>query len=125
MFNYLTYRIYNFFYKDSNEKAVSKTINFLVLLEGSLVIPIFMLINMLQSKGALSIGEYSNFIYIVGIPVAEILILIHSVYVKRRLTWKRMDLLDDKYFKKKYRLPMFFIFMVPVVFVFIIPMALS
>lgn len=125
MFNYLTYRIFDFFYKDNNEKAVSKTVNFIVLLEGSLIVPIFMLINALGSQGSSNFGGNSKLIYLIGIPLAEILILLHSTIVKRKLTFEHLDNLDDKYYRKKHKLPMLFILAAPLFFIFVIPVALS
>jgi hypothetical protein len=125
MFNYLTYRVFRYFDNKEREKAVARTINFLVMLEGSLIVPIFMLLTQLEQKGGHLFSDDNKLKYIIGIPLFELIILIHSTIIKKKLQGKQLSLIKEKYHKEHYFLPVWGIFAVPFFFVFIFPIAFN
>lgn len=121
MFNYIAYRAYEYFRGKDVELAVSRTINFLALFQGSLIIPLFILINLITDVDPKIFGDSPRIKYFVGIPIAIILIVLNSQLFKKKLEGKKLREMEHKYHKEKYRLPIWAIFLSPVFFVFICP----
>lgn len=125
MFNYLLYRVFIYFHARGGEKAVGRTVNFLVLLEGSLIVPLFILLNNLEKKWETIFSTDSHLKYYVGIPLFELLILLHSAILKKKLQGVSLAWLKNRYNKEKYSLPIGVIFAAPLFFIFIFPMAFN
>ena len=125
MFNYLTYRVFRYFDNKGSEKAIARTINFLVVLEGSLIVPIFVTLAYWEQLGRDMFSDDNKVKCFIGIALFELIILIHSTIIKRKLQGKQLSLLKEKYHKEKYSLPVWVIFAVPIFFVFIFPLVLN
>lgn len=121
MFNYIAYRIYEYFHEKENKTAIPKTINFLALFQGTLIVPIFIAINLVFRIPIHLLGEDSRIVYYIGIPFAVILMVVNTVYFKEKLKGERLKTLKDKYQKEKYLIPTWVIIATPVIFVFVIP----
>ncbi len=126
MTNTLIFRVFGFFWERNNDKALTRTLNFLVLFEGSLVVPLFMLINIL------SINVFHNqpyeenaWLYLVGIPIAEFLILFHSTIVKKKMQRTKVREMLANYCKPRYRMPIWLILVLPFIFIFVVPIAIN
>ena len=122
MFNYIAYRVYEYFKGKDNELALTRTINFLALFQGTLIIPLFILINIIIDIDPQKFGENPRIKYFIGIPLAFILIMLNNQLFKRKLEGEKLKEMENKYHKKKYKLPIWMIFISPVLFVFICPM---
>lgn len=125
MFNYLAYKVFDYFQKEGNDKAVSKAINFLLLLEGSLIVPIFMLINNIeQHSGHLFAGD-NKLKYFIIIPLFELLVLLHSTVLKKKLQGIQLSALRNKYEQQRFQLPLWIIFALPILFIFVFPVVFN
>ena len=125
MFNYLIYRVFRHFHRNENKKAISRTVNFLVLLEGSLVVPLFMFINVLVKHGTHGFLGENKLMFFIGIPLAELAILAHSSMIKKSLSGEKFKHSRNRYQKGKYHLPIGVIFALPILFIFVFPVALN
>jgi len=123
MFNYIGYRVYEHFQKKDSETAVSKTINFLSLFQGTLIVPVFMAINLFTKIDPQIFGVDNRIKYYIGIPLAAVLILINSLFFKKKLIGNQLSELKKKHHKERYILPIWVIFIAPVFFVFVLPIA--
>lgn len=123
MFNYIAYRVFEHFHKRESESAVSKTINFLALFQGTLIVPVFMAINLFTKIDPQVFGQDNRIKYYIGIPLAVILIIINTIFFKRKLKGEQLKVLEDKYYKERYLLPTWIIFAAPIIFVFVLPIA--
>jgi len=121
MFNYIVYRVFEYFNKKENATAMSKTINFLALFQGTLIVPVFMSINLFTKIDPQIFGENTRIKYYIGIPLAAVLIIVNTIFFKRKLKGEQLKVLEDKYHKERYILPTWIIFATPIIFVFILP----
>ena len=125
MFNYLVYRVFDYFQGKENDKAIARTVNFLVFLEGSLVVPFFMILNNIEQHSGHLFTDDNRIEYFIGIPLFELIILAHSIIIKKRLQGLRLGIMKSKYAKAKYRLPLWVIFVAPIFFIFIFPVVFN
>ena len=123
MFNYIAYRVFEHFHNKESETAVSKTINFLALFQGTLIVPIFMSVNLIMKIDPQIFGNDTRIKYYIGIPLAAILIIVNTIFFKKKLKGEQLSVLKNKYHKESYLLPTWVIFAAPVIFVFILPIA--
>lgn len=121
MFSYIAYRAYEYFRDKEIELAVSRTINFLALFQGSLIVPLFIILNLIIDIDPQIFGDNSRMKYFIGIPLAVVLIVINNQLFKKKLEGKELRDMENKYHKKKYKLPIWVIFLSPVLFVFVCP----
>jgi len=121
MFNYIAYRVFEHFHKKENETAISKTINFLALFQGTLIVPVFMAINLFTKIDPQIFGENTRIKYYIVIPLAVILIIVNTVLFKKNLKGETLSILKNKYHKERYLLPIWIIFATPIIFVFVFP----
>lgn len=121
MFDYIGYRVFDYFNKKDEAFAVSRTINFLTLLQGTLIVPLFMIVNLLTQIDPQIFGVNNRFKYYIGIPLAIILIVINSYVFKKKLKGEGLMTLREKYYKESYSFSVWWIFLAPILFVFIFP----
>jgi len=121
MFDYIGYRVFQYFHKKESETAVSNTINFLSLFQATLIVPVFITINLFVKIDPQILGVDNRIKYYIGIPLAAVLILINSVLKKKKLSGNKLSELKNKYHKERYVLPIWMIFSAPVFFVFVLP----
>lgn len=121
MFDWIFYRTFEYFSKKDKSMAISNTVNFMVLFQASLLIPVFLIINLLAKIEPLVIGVDTRIKYYIGIPLAVILIIYNSYLHKRKLNSEKLTVLKNKYHKERYRVSVWIIFLIPFFFVFICP----
>jgi len=121
MFDYIGYRVFEYFNKKDEAFAASRTINFLALLQGSLIVPLFMIVNLFTRIDPQIFGENNRIKYYIGIPLAIILIAINSYVFKNKLKGERLKTMQEKYHKESYLFSVWWIFLAPVFFVLILP----
>lgn len=121
MFDYIGYRVFEYFNKKDETFAVSRTINFLALLQGSLIVPLFMIVNLFTRIDPQIFGENHRIKYYIGIPLTIVLIAINSYIFKNKLKGERLKALQEMYQKESYFFSVWWIFLAPVFFVFIFP----
>src|SRR5690554_6409758 len=121
MFKAIGYRVYEYFEKKERETAVSNTINFLSLLQGTLIVPVLMAINLFIKIDPQILGVDSRIKYYIGIPLAVLLIFVNTILFKKNLKGEALNNLKIRYEKERYLLPIWVIFSAPVVFVFVFP----
>lgn len=101
--------------------ARSRAISFLSLFQGSLIIPLFILINLLANIDLKVFGEDPRMKYYIGIPIAVGLIILNNQLFKKKLEGEKLIELEAKYHKEEYILPIWLIFLTPALFVFLCP----
>jgi len=121
LFNYTLYRVFDYFEKHDEKTAISKTINFMSLLQGTLIVPLFILINTFIDIEPKVFGTDNRIKYFIGIPLAIILIAINNFTIKKKLKGDALNGLRDRFYKEKYSINVWLIFLLPVFFVFVCP----
>lgn len=121
MFDYIGYRVFEYFNKKDEAFAVSRTINFLALLQGSLIVPLFMIVNLFTQIDPQIFGVNNRIKYFIGIPLAIILILINSYIFNKKLKGDGLKTLQEKYHKENYSFSVWWIFLSLILFVFLLP----
>lgn len=121
MFDYIGYRVFEYFYRKDETFAVSRTINFLALLQGTFIVPLFIVINLFTRIDPQIFGENNRIKYYLGIPLAIILIAINSYVFKNKLKGESLKTLQEKYHKECYSFSIWWIFLAPIFFVLIFP----
>jgi amino acid permease len=101
--------------------AISNTVNFMVLLQASLLVPLILIINLFTKVEPQMLGVDNRIKYYIGVPLAIILIILNSYWIKRKLKSEKLNDLRSKFQKEKYKVPIWVIFSIPVLFVFICP----
>jgi amino acid permease len=121
MFDWVIYRTFEHFNKKDVSMAISNTVNFMVLLQASLLVPLMLIINSLAKVEPQMLGVNNRIKYYIGVPLAIILIILNSYWIKRKLKSEKLNDLRNKFQKEKYKVPIWVIFSIPVLFVFICP----
>lgn len=123
--DYIGYRVFEYF--ESKDKALAKirTINFIALLQGSFLVPIFMVIKFISQYDSTQIIENQNWKYYFGIPVAIILMTLNTYYFRKRLNTDGIKFLRARYHQKKHSFSVWWIFLAPIFFTFILPMVIA
>jgi amino acid permease len=121
MFNWIIYRTFEHFNKKDVSMAISNTVNFMVLLQASLLVPLMLIINFITILDPQITGIDNRIKYCIGVPFAIILIILNSYWIKRRLKSEKLNDLRNKFQKKKYKIPIWIIFSIPVLFVIVCP----
>ena len=121
MFDWVIYRTFEHFNKKDVSMAISNTVNFMVLLQASLVVPLMLIINLFTKAEPQMLGVDNRIKYYIGVPLAIILIILNSYWIKRKLKSEKLNDLLNKFQKEKYKVPIWVIFSIPVLFVFICP----
>ncbi len=121
MFDWVIYRTFEHFNKRDASMAISNTVNFMVLLQASLLVPLILIINLFTKVEPQMLGLDNRIEYYIGVPLAIILIILNSYWIKRKLKSEKLNDLRSKFQKEKYKVPIWVIFSIPVLFVFICP----
>jgi hypothetical protein len=121
IFDYIAFRVFEYFIQKDEALAISRTINFLVLFQCSLIVPLFIIVHMFTQIDPQIFGVDNRIKYYIGIPLALILIALNTFFYKNKLTGESLKNLLNKYHKEKYSLSIWIIFLSPVVFVFFCP----
>lgn len=121
MFSCIIYRVFEHFNKKGASMAISNTINFMVILQASLLVPLILILNMFTKLDPQMLGGDNNVKYYIGVPLAIILIILNSYLIKRKLRSENLNDLKIKFQKEKHKVPIWIIFLFPVFFVFICP----
>ena len=121
MFSWIVYRVFEYFDKKNKLMAISNTVNFMALLQASLLIPLFLILNLFIKLDPQMLGVNNNIKYYTGIPLAIILMILNSYWIKRRVKGENLIILKNKFQKERYKISVWLIFLTPVLFVFICP----
>lgn len=122
MFNYIVYRVFEFFKKKNSDMALINSINFLSIFQLSLLVPIFLLLRLFVDFDIRIFGDNNNIKFYVGIPLALLIMIINTIFFRKKL--KDVDVytkIYKKYYKEKYILPIWLIFILPILLVFVTP----
>jgi hypothetical protein len=122
MFDYVAYRVFEYFSKKDESFAVSRTINFLALFQGTLIVPLFMVVNLFTQIDPQIFGVNNRIKYYIGIPLAIILGVMNSYNFKKKLKGEGLMALQKKYRKENLSFSVWWIFLAPIFFVFIFPL---
>lgn len=123
MFDWVIYRTFEHFNKKDASVAILNTVNFMGLLQASLLVPLMLIINLFTKVDPqMLVGVDNNIKYYIGVPLAIILFILNSYWIKRKLkSEQKLNDLRNKFQKEKYKVPIWVIFSIPVLFVFICP----
>ena len=123
MFNYITYRVFNHFKKrDNEESAAFSTILFLGIFQVSLLMPVFIIVNLFFEIDLKEIlGEDENIKYYIGIPMMGLSYVISNSIFKKKIKGQQYEELKKKYHKDKYIIPIVVIILSPFFFTLVVP----
>ena len=121
MIDYLLFRIFHFFNKKDPQLASERTANFMAILLGSLVVPIFIIFNLISGRDLIPKTSSKDIKYLIGIPLALILMFFCNRLVKGRLTNIRLDELRNLYDRPNQKISIWLIFFIPIFNMFIVP----
>lgn len=123
MFNYIAYRVLNFFKKrEYISDSILNTILFLGILQMSLLVPVFALINIFFHIDLKEIfRESDNMKYYIALLLAIILLVFNNFYYKNKLKGEGYDKFKRKYHKDQYIIPIGVILLSPFFFTFVVP----
>ena len=100
MFDWVIYRTFEHFNKRDASMAISNTVNFMVLLQASLLVPLILIINLFTKVEPQMLGLDNRIEYYIGVPLAIILIILNSYWIKRKLKSEKLNDLEQN-FKEK------------------------
>lgn len=121
-FDYIVFRIFEYFNRRNDGLVVMNSIFFLGLFEASLLVPLFLIINsFIHFDPQNYFGVDNRIKYYIGIPLGLFLIIINCIFYIKKLKGEKLQELYQKYHKEKYKIPLWVIFASPVFFVFICP----
>ncbi len=121
IFDYIGYRVFEYFNVKDETHSVSRTISFLSILQITLLVPLFLIINSVTKTDLQEIVDYNRFKYYVGIALALVLIVLNTYFFRKKFKRENLKILQDKYHKEHYPFSIWWIFLAPIFFVFIIP----
>jgi len=101
--------------------AKTNTINFMALLEGSLIVPLFIIFNGITHFYSSPENPNLRMKYYIGIPLAIILIIGNAFYFNRKISKNGIEKLKIKFSSKENLIPIWIIFIAPIIFVFVLP----
>lgn len=117
IFDYIVFRVFEYFQQKKDSIAILKSINFLVLFQASLLMLIFLIINsFFHFDPQRLFGIDDNIKYYIGVPLAVFLIILNNILYRKKLKGVKLKELYDKYHKEKYKIPIWVIFSSPVFF---------
>ncbi|MHC1732687.1 MAG: hypothetical protein AB9888_11770 [Bacteroidales bacterium] len=119
-FEYIIYIVFDYFDRKDSKLARTHTINFLVLLEASAVVPLFIIFNLIFRISDSLKNPNDNLKYYIGIPLALGLMILNSIVLKHKLTRDKLQDFKSKIAIKNKKL-VWLIFITPIIFVFVIP----
>jgi len=121
IFDYIGYRVFEYFNKKDETHSLSRTISFISILQITLLVPLFLVINSVTKIDLQEIGDYNRFKYYIGIALAIVLIMLNTYFFHKKFKGENFKILQDKYHRKHYPFSIWWIFLAPIFFVFIIP----
>lgn len=120
IFDYIVFRVYEYFVRKKREDALSKSIQFLIYFQISSLIPIFLPVKLIMKIDLHKYVDWNNHKFLIAIPITSLLILLNNRY-KKKLEGGKLKVLQEKYHKEKYKLPLWVIFFSPIFFLLICP----
>jgi hypothetical protein len=121
IFDYIGYRVFEYFNKKDETHSLSRTISFISILQITLLVPLFLVINSVTKIDLQEIVDYNRFKYYIGIALAIVLIMLNTYFFHKKFKGENLKILQDKYQWKHYPFSIWWIFLAPIFFVFIIP----
>jgi len=121
IFDYIAYRVFEYFKRKDESMSVENSIYFLGLFQGALIVPLFIVINLFIKLDPRVFGDDPRAKYYIGFPLAVILLILNSLIYKRKLKGEKLKQLEKKFHKEKYKIPVWAIFSAPVFFVIVCP----
>lgn len=121
MFDYIGYKVFEYFNTKDESFAVSRTINFLALFQGSFIVPLFVIASILTQIDPQIFGGDNRVKYFIGISFAVTLMIINTYIFKRKLKGDGLRVWQKKYHKENYFFSVWWIFFSPIFFIFIFP----
>ncbi|WP_189360731.1 hypothetical protein [Algibacter mikhailovii] len=119
--DYLIYRVFGYFDKKNPSKAKSNTINFISIFEGTVLVPIFLIFNGITKIYSTPENPNPSMKYYIGIPLAILLLILNTKYIKIKLKNNGIDLLNSRFKNTLNWIPIWLIFSSPIIFVFVCP----
>jgi hypothetical protein len=106
LINDIIFKTYLYFHKKDKSLAITRTLGFITLLEASLIVPLFAIINGISSIYKTPAEPNSKMKYYIGIPLYLILTFLNNRLIKSKLKELNIPKLYDDYLvdgRIKYR----------------------
>lgn len=123
VFNYIIFRVFEYFSRKNKAFSFANTINFITLFQFSLLVPLFLFLNIfVEIDLKMFFGTLDNRLkYLIGIPLVLLIIFINSFYIRKKLKGDYLEKLQQRFHKDKYTVNIWVILLAPILFVFICP----
>ncbi len=120
-FDYLVFRVFEDLDNKKNEDAKDYSINFIVLTQATLVIPLSLFFRLFIEFDPQILGNDKRIKYYIGIPLATVLYLINGTIYKRKLNGEGLENMRKRYHKEKYKIPIWVIYAIPLIVILVFP----
>ncbi len=121
LINDIIFKTYLYFHKKDKSLAITRTLGFITLLEASLIVPLFAIINGISSIYKTPAEPNSKIKYYIGIPLYLILTFLNNRLIKSKLKELNIPKLYDDYLVDGRIKYIWLIFILPIIFVFLTP----
>ena len=117
----IIFKTYFYFHKKDKSLAITRTLGFITLLEASLMVPLFAIINGISLIYKTPAEPDSKMKYYIGIPLYLILTFLNNRFIKSKLKELDIPKLYDDYLVDGRIKNIWLIFILPIIFVFLTP----
>lgn len=115
LINDIIFKTYLYFHKKDKSLAITRTLGFITLLEASLIVPLFAIINGISSIYKTPAEPNSKIKYYIGIPLYLILTFLNNRLIKSKLKELNIPKLYDDYLVDGRIKYIWLIFILPII----------
>ena len=120
-FNYIVFRVFEFFNNKQDDQAMQKSIYFIVIFQATMLVPLFLFFRLFIEFDPHIFGDDNRVKYYIGIPLAIALLYFNGRVYKKKLNGERLEEMRKSYQQEKYKIPIWVIFIIPVIFIIVCP----
>ena len=120
-FNYIVFRVFEFFNNKQDDQAMQKSIYFIGLFQLTMLVPLFLFFRLFIEFDPQVFGDDKRVKYYIGIPLGLILLYLNGRIYRKKFNVTGLEKFHQKFHQEKYKIPIWVIFMMPVIFIIICP----
>ena len=115
---YLVFRVHEYFHKRNPIRSDQNTIMFMSIFTGSLFLPVLFYIRSFVLYPENPNSSIYGLRRIFGLIAAIVLYFINNLFIRKKLQGEQLQILKGKFYKEKYVIPIWLIFIFPVLLCF-------
>jgi hypothetical protein len=115
---YIVYRVHEYFHKRNPIRSDQNTILFMSMFTGSLFLPVLFYLRSFVLYPENSNPSSYGLRRIFGLIAAIVLYFINNLLIRKKLQGEQLQILKGKYYRGKYIIPIWLIFIFPVILCF-------